>query len=108
MSPLELLAELERRGARLEPRGDRLHVVAPAGVITSDDRARLAAVKTELLALLQDIHFDPMSLCLRCGWWGLADDFAAHKATAEHLRAGPVAVLPPGKSYLPPPWWWEP
>lgn len=30
MNPAELIAEAERRGVRLEPRGDRLHLEAPS------------------------------------------------------------------------------
>ena len=33
-----------------------------------------------------------MSLCIRCGWWGLRDDWEAHKATDEHQRADEIPL----------------
>ena len=47
-----LLATLKRLDVRLEPRGDRLRVDAPAGTITPDLREAMITHKVELLALL--------------------------------------------------------
>ena len=47
-----LLRDLRLRGVRLAPRGDRVHVEAPAGAVSSAARERLAAVKAEVLAQL--------------------------------------------------------
>ncbi len=50
--PRHLLAEAERAGLTLTPDGDRL-VIEPKSRLTDELRARLRAVKPELLALLQ-------------------------------------------------------
>lgn len=47
-----LLEETERRGIRLEARGDRLCVEAPAGAVTPELRDELAHQKPALLARL--------------------------------------------------------
>lgn len=47
-----LMAETARLGIRLEARGDRLHVEAPAGVVTPDLRDQLTQRKPALLARL--------------------------------------------------------
>ena len=53
MSPVEVLRELATRGVRLELRGDRLHVAAPAGALSAADRQILGARKAELLGTLR-------------------------------------------------------
>jgi len=60
MSPQEILDEIRKLGGRLEARGDRLHVEAPKGVLTTKHRLALAEFKPELLMLLQ-----PASLACR-------------------------------------------
>jgi TubC N-terminal docking domain len=52
VSALVLMRDLEAAGVVLEVRGDRLHVDAPAGMVTPDMRASLARHKGELLAML--------------------------------------------------------
>lgn len=52
MSAADLLAELRSSGARVEARGDRLHVEARPGTLTRDLLGRLAANKPAILALL--------------------------------------------------------
>ena len=47
-----LLSDLRARGAVFEAAGDRLHVDAPAGTLTEQDRAALTASKPELLQRL--------------------------------------------------------
>ena len=47
-----LLNDLARRGVRIEPRGDRLHIEAPSGVLSDDDREALKRWKQDLLVLL--------------------------------------------------------
>jgi len=52
MNAETLLNDLTRRGVRLEPRGDRLHVEAPNGVLSHQDREALREWKPDLMALL--------------------------------------------------------
>lgn len=54
MNARDLLTELQSLGIELTPRGDRLHVRAPAGVVDYSLRERLAAAKLDLLRLLSD------------------------------------------------------
>lgn len=54
MTPADLLTELERRGVKLTLAGDRLHVEAPAGVLTPDLKETLAKHKAALLTLLEE------------------------------------------------------
>lgn len=51
MNAQRLLAELERSGVILAPRGDRLHVDAPKGVLTEEIRQQMVQQKPELLRL---------------------------------------------------------
>ncbi len=48
-----LIAELEAKGARFVPRGDLLHVDAPAGVLTSQVVRSLRSCKPAVLAVLK-------------------------------------------------------
>jgi hypothetical protein len=53
-TPAALVADLRGRGFVLEPRGERLHVEAPAdGLLTPELLAELRARKAEILCLLQ-------------------------------------------------------
>lgn len=52
MNAAELLGNLSGRGVRLTLHGGRLRVEAPAGAVTPQDRAALAAHKPELVRLL--------------------------------------------------------
>lgn len=52
MSALALMRDLEVAGVILEARGDRLHIDAPVGVVTSEIRDSLVRHKPELLAIL--------------------------------------------------------
>ncbi len=54
MTTLALLAELRRRGVVLEASGDRLRYRAPAGTMTAELRAALAAHKDALLEVLRE------------------------------------------------------
>ena len=51
MSAVQLIRQCRDAGIRLQARGDRLHVDAPAGAITPELRQRLTEYKVELLAL---------------------------------------------------------
>jgi len=51
MSAVQLIRECRDAGIRLQARGDRLHVEAPAGSVTPQLRQRLVEYKAELLAL---------------------------------------------------------
>jgi hypothetical protein len=53
VGPIELLAELTRRGVEIVVAGGRLRF-RPQGAVTPDLRAALAEHKTELLKLLED------------------------------------------------------
>ena len=52
MTALDLLGDMRRRGVVLTAQGDRLAFDAPAGVMTAELRATLAARKAELMAFL--------------------------------------------------------
>ena len=47
-----LLRDLRIQGVRLATRGDRVHVEAPAGVVSPDMREQLASAKSDVLAQL--------------------------------------------------------
>lgn len=51
MSALELIRQCRDAGIRLQARGDRLHIEAPAGSITPELREALAKHKPAILAL---------------------------------------------------------
>lgn len=51
MSAVALIRQCRDAGIRLQARGDRLHVVAPAGTVTPELRQRLTEHKADLLAL---------------------------------------------------------
>lgn len=55
LDPRHVLAEAERAGLTLTPDGDRL-VIEPKSRLTDELRARLRAVKPELLALLAELE----------------------------------------------------
>ena len=55
MTLTELHALLERLGVELSARGERLHYKAPAGVLTPEIKAALAAHKPALLAMLAGV-----------------------------------------------------
>jgi len=52
MTAHELMRDLESASVRLQPRGERLRVEAPKGVLTQDQREGLKRYKSELLRLL--------------------------------------------------------
>ena len=54
MSAAALLAGLEARRVRLEPRGGLLACTAPPGVLTDADRLAVAEHRAELVALLEE------------------------------------------------------
>ena len=51
MNAIPLIRELTAAGIRLQARGDRLHIDAPAGAVTPELRQRLTEHKADLLAL---------------------------------------------------------
>lgn len=55
MTATELLTTARSAGIRLEARGERLHVEAPAGALTPALRDQLAQQKPALLALLAPV-----------------------------------------------------
>ncbi len=58
MSVETLIDELHRRGVRLRFDGDRLHWVAPMGVVTEVDLSALREHKAEVLAILREEESD--------------------------------------------------
>lgn len=81
----DLIRTLLRSGVRLERRGDRLHVEAPAGTLTADLRQVLTDRKAELLGALAE-NDDSVS-ALRVRLLALAD---AELIGADHF----VRTLP--------------
>ncbi len=53
MTPLDLLAELERRNVKLTLAGDKLRLDAPAGVLTPELKDAVRRQKPALIALLE-------------------------------------------------------
>lgn len=56
MTATDLITELRARGITLEAHGDRLRY-RPAEAVTPELRAALVAHKSELLSLLEPVHF---------------------------------------------------
>ena len=56
MTVSEVLTTAEAAGIRLEARGPKLHVEAPAGSLTPALRAALSALKPDLLAVLDRVQ----------------------------------------------------
>jgi TubC N-terminal docking domain len=81
---VDLLRDLTRSGVRLERRGDRLHVEAPAGTLTADLRQVLTDRKAELLGVLTES--DGTLSALRAHLFALAG--------AEGIDAALVRFLP--------------
>ena len=65
MNASTLIRDLTARGVRLEPRGDRLHVDAPAGTLTAAIVEELRRRKGEVLAALAPTRAEeqPTRLC---------------------------------------------
>lgn len=59
MNAEALITALLGRGVRLERRGDRLHVEAPPGSLSDEERESLRACKAELLRLLDPMPPEP-------------------------------------------------
>lgn len=91
---LDLLSELQSLGIELSASGNRLHVRAPAGVVTYALRERLAAAKPDLLRLLADGKPEPSPLPPRV-WiatidgqsvWIIDPDHCDHAEQLRRLR----------------------
>jgi len=67
MTAEAILDRLRSLGARVSLAGDKLHVEAPAGVLTPDLRQELIEHKAELVRLLQPAPDLPPPVCDRCG-----------------------------------------
>lgn len=52
MTPETLLKNLGQKGVRLTVRGDRIAIVAPVGVVTSEMKAEITRLKPALIQLL--------------------------------------------------------
>lgn len=74
MSPTQLLHSLSSRGVVIKPRGEKLMVDAPTGVLTPADRVLLGRMKRELIDLLVG-HSIPEELPV--DWLQLWDERAA-------------------------------
>lgn len=55
MNAHRLLSQLQRSGVILAPRGERLHVDAPKGVLTEEIQQMMAQHKPELMRLLEGV-----------------------------------------------------
>jgi hypothetical protein len=51
MNAISLIRDCRAAGIRLQARGDRLHVEAPAGLLTAELRQQLADHKADIMAL---------------------------------------------------------
>ena len=109
-STAELLADVARRGIKLEPHGDRLRY-CPRSAVTPDLAERLAAHKAELLAMLQTnapTHreapepipvassppaVDSAPRCPRCGFRGSVD-VPIHDGQSMRARLRQVQSVP--------------
>lgn len=67
MTAEAILEHLRSLGARVFLVGDKLRVEAPAGVLTDDLKAALAAHKADLVRLLRPAPDLPPPACDRCG-----------------------------------------
>lgn len=68
MIACEILETLRKQGVILEARGNRLYVDAPKGKLSDNERAVLAAHKSEILALLsEDNVSNSEKACPQCG-----------------------------------------
>lgn len=100
----EILSDLTRRGVRLAPNGDRLHVDAPKGLLTPELLDELRRHKAELLALLHDPVANAVE-DLHEHWSEraaiLEHDAGLPRAQAEEQAAAMTATLARNRAY---PW----
>lgn len=94
MNTESLLRELTRRGVRLEPRGDRLHVSAPMGVLTEELGFALSEHKQALLELLATPPRFDLPRELRAAWAGAARELG-------EALGYPALVFRPGHAVAP-------
>ena len=92
MSALALLRDLRSAGAVLEARGDRLHVDAPAGLITPEMRVSLARHKPELLAMLAGNLLLPLTALFFAAGLSIICHFLRRWLRTRILRAGLYAL----------------
>lgn len=92
MTATAILSELAASGIRVEVRGDRLHVEAPPGAVTSELRSMLAAHKAAIIAALS-AAIDPADVAgLRAHLLALAADSGIPAAVVYALPADDVAA----------------
>jgi hypothetical protein len=90
MSVSELVAELRRRGVKLEPDGDSLKVEAPEGVLSEAMRAKLVEQKTEILAYFErrQAILSRVAEAIRTAEFRYPDRFDWARDTPETKAAG--------------------
>lgn len=90
MTASALLTELHHAGIRVAVRGDRLRLEAKPGSLSDDLRARLAAAKPELVALLKSHQaIDD----LRARLLAMADDESIDRALVHRQEADDLVTL---------------
>ncbi len=88
MAPLEILAELSRRGVELLPEGESLRYRAPTGALTPELKRAIADQKRELLDLLAAERGAAVRIYSRhldAEVWIVADDEARLELTGEQI-----------------------
>ena len=97
MSPVDLLAELRRRGVRLSVHGDKLRYVAPKGALTPDLLEAMRRHKPDLLRLLSRPPIPPdvvagVEAALRAGRWVVVGTAYGDIILAPNRRAAERAA----------------
>ncbi|CAM5243777.1 TubC N-terminal docking domain-related protein [Rhodanobacter lindaniclasticus] len=92
MNATPLLRELQAAGVTLSATGDRLHVQAPAGIVTPALRQRIAENKAGLLTELHRPH-DTTTDDTRADLLALADRLAVDRTHVHRLDDDGLALL---------------
>jgi hypothetical protein len=95
MNASALLADLQSRGVKVWPDGDRIHLDAPRGVLSDADRDAVKAIKAQMLALLTRPALGsirrPLSVrgrkLERCPFDGCAGAIASHQTNLKLCTA---------------------
>lgn len=88
MSAAPLIRELQAAGVTLSATGDRLHIEAPAGIVTPALRQRIAENKAGLLA---ELH-QPTTTDTRAAMLALADRLGMDRAAVVRIPSAELAL----------------